>query len=468
MSLQELLKDSGANSIEDKYFAIYLDSLDLSLSTLRGSFSYPTAESLGLALACDPIYFCGNSLGLMPRSTKALVNEELDVWAGRAVLGHFDHPHQRPWKDIDNIVNAEMSHMVGANDGEVAVMGSLTSNLHLLLSTFYKPSSTRTKILLEEKAFPSDQYALESQVRLHGLAPSEALLVVSPRPGDFCIRTEDILETIERNGSEIALLMLSGVQYYTGQLFDIQEITKAGHKAGCVVGWDLAHAVGNVKLNLHKWEVDFAVWCNYKYVNGGPGAIGGLFVHQNANHPTPKNEDGYHNRLSGWWGHNPTTRFQMQRKFDPIPGAAGYQLSNPSVLNLISLYASLLIFEKTTMDALVRKSALLTTYLEELLSLPLSGSAEASYKIITPPAGQRGAQLSLLFEPRQAGVMEFVMKALLAEGIIADERQPDVIRLSPTPSYNTFVEVQIVSKSLKNAVTRWRRVQTSTCDNELI
>lgn len=487
-TLNSLLSDSGINDINSPEFTDYVDQLPVALPNLRGQFVMPTAESIGLAKSLkskqtrdgivtdkiDPIYFCGNSLGLMPLGVRALVNEELDIWGGRCVLGHFDHPLKRPWKDITDTVQESMARVVGAHTPEVAVMGSLTSNLHTLMSTFYRPNGKRTKILYEAKAFPSDQYAFASQVRLHGLNPQNHLIALAPRKGEYSLRTEDILSTIESNGPEIALVMFSGVQYYTGQFFAIPEITEKGHSVGAIVGWDLAHAVGNVPLQLHDWNVDFACWCNYKYLNAGPGAIAGIFVHDQARRPASSSsadEDHYEyeNRLAGWWGHNAQTRFKMDSTFDPIPGAAGYQLSNPSVLNVVSLLASLNTFGTTSMTELRQKSLLLTAYLEHLLSAPATSSTNlASYTIITPKDPQsRGAQLSVLFQPTGCGVMEFVMSELLKNGIVADEREPDVIRLSPVPSYNTFKEVRIVAANVRAAVSAWQPQKNGSAGDKL-
>lgn len=467
LQLEQLLRDSRAGSIEKHEFSAYLDKQEFSIADLRDDFSYPTTASIGphgnsptdknavSETAPMPIYFCGNSLGLMPKRVRKLVDEELDIWAGRGVLGHFDHPLKRPWKDITDTVQASMARIVGAKTSEVAVMGTLTSNLHTLMSTFYRPRGKRTKILFEEKAFPSDQYAFTSQARLHDLDPAEHLLAMKPRNGEYTLHTQDILEMIEKHGDSIALVMFSGVQYYTGQFFDIPAITAKGHEYGATVGWDLAHAVGNLPLSLHDWNVDFACWCNYKYMNAGPGTIAGIFVHDDAIPPQSRHDTQPTNRLAGWWGHNAQTRFKMDPVFDPIPGAAGYQLSNPSVLNVVSLLASLETFQKTSMTALRQKSMLMTRYLELLLtSAKLTG--EASFRIITPTdPTARGAQLSVLFEPLSRGVMEFVMTRLLAQGIIADERQPDVIRLSPVPSYNTFDEVRLVAQAVIRAVCEW-------------
>lgn len=469
--LEHLLQQSGCNDPSFPEFAAFLDNLPLALSHLRQNFTYPTHESLGLRQQSksyddsdDPIYFAGNSLGLMPIELRSLVQQELDVWADRGVMGHFSHPYKRPWKDIAELVQESMAKVVGAQTSEVAVMGSLTSNLHTLLSTFYRPKGARTKILFERKAFPSDQYAFASQARLHGLSPSEHLISMTPREGEHCLRTEDILRVIEENKDELALIMFPGVQYYTGQYFDIEAITAKGHEVGACVGWDLAHAVGNLPMQLHDWKVDFACWCNYKYLNAGPGAIAGIFVHSDARIPATStdNEFEYPNRLAGWWGHNSQTRFKMDPEFDPIPGAAGFQLSNPSVLNVVSLLASLNLFDQTTMGDLRHKSTLLTRYLELLLQDPLP-SCKGSFTIITPSdIAARGAQLSILFQP--SGLMQHVMATLLSHAMIGDEREPDVIRLAPIPMYNTFEEVRLVANVLRQAVVSWPGTENEVKD----
>jgi kynureninase len=468
-SLEEYLEASGASSLDSIGFAKYMDDQSLSLSHLRQLFEHPTKQSLVSATipagqaADECIYFCGNSLGLMPKEVRTLVDTELDVWAGRGVMGHFDHPHKRPWKDIADLaeVTEGVAQLVGAPPAQVSVMGTLTSNLHTLLCAFYKPDGKRRKILFEHKAFPSDTYAFASQAKLHGLDPEDALLALKPREGAHCLETVDIVQAIQENAEEIAVVLFSGLQYYTGQLFDIKTITQAGHEAGAAVGWDLAHAIGNVPLALHDWQVDFACWCHYKYVNAGPGAIGGIFVHEQARYPGFAKQSGNLNThgLAGWWGHKPQTRFNMDPEFDPTPGAAGFQLSNPSVLNVVSLLASLRVFQKTSIQALRTKSVLLTGYLEYLLrNAPAfeRNGINPSYTIITPEDPQaRGTQLSVLFKP--TGVMAFVMDQLLQDGIVADERKPDVIRLSPVALYNNFSEVLAVYRALIAALNKYQQ-----------
>ncbi|KAJ6264278.1 Kynureninase [Drechslerella dactyloides] len=385
------------------------------------------------------IYLCGNSLGLQPKETRQLVLEELQVWADHGVYAHHLHPKFRPWIDIDSTVTEEMAKIVGALHSEVAVMGSLTSNLHFLMAAFYKPTTSRYKIIIEDKAFPSDHYAVESQSWWHGFSPDDALICVPPRPGFHTLDTSDILKVIEDNSESTALILFSGVQYYTGQLFDIERITRFAKDHGIVVGWDLAHAVGNVELRLHDWDVDFAVWCSYKYLNSGPGGIGGIFVHKNQSSQS---------RLTGWWGHEKATRFAMENNFSAIPGAAGFQHSNPSVLATVCLLGSLRVFSRTTMKALRAKSIHLTGYMEKLLSSDPETSRY--FEIITPRnPHERGAQLSLLFKD---GIMEQVFRILEQSGIIVDKRQPDVIRVAPAPLYNTYQEIFDFSIKLQEAI----------------
>ncbi|ORY53481.1 kynureninase [Rhizoclosmatium globosum] len=384
----------------------------------------------------------GNSLGLQPVATRKLINEELDVWADRGVNGHFDHPLNRPWVSVDDNVLEQSARIVGAKStSEVAIMNTLTSNLHFLLVSFYRPTPLRYKIIMEAKAFPSDFFAFASQTTFHGFDPKDAIIEVKPRDGEFTLRIEDIVDVIRKEGDKVALVLFSGVQYYTGQFFDLKRITEEGHAIGARVGFDLAHAAGNVPLQLHDWNVDFAAWCTYKYLNGGPGNIGGLFVHS-------KFDGEKFPRLAGWWGSDPATKFTMDNQFHGIPGAAGYRLSNPSVLAVTSLLGSLQTFEKTSMQELRERSLLLTGYLEHLL-LELHKS-KPHFKIITPSdPEQRGCQLSVLFEP---GQMERVFEALLNRGIVCDERRPDVIRISPAPLYCTFEDVWKTVDGLKEVL----------------
>jgi len=371
-------------------------------------------------------YLCGNSLGLQPKTARALVEQELDDWARLGVDAHFRAKH--PWMPYHELLTEQTARLVGARPVEVVVMNTLTVNLHLMLVSFYRPTRTRYKILMEGKAFPSDQYAIQSQVRLHGHEPESAIIEVSPREGETHLRTEDILDRIEREGDAIALVMLGGVNYYTGQFLDLQTITVTGQARGCVVGFDLAHAAGNVELNLHDWNVDFAVWCSYKYLNGGPGCIAGCFVHEN--HATKTDLQ----RFAGWWGHDKRTRFQMPDQFAAIPGAEGWQLSNPPILSLAALRASMDIFDEVGMTRLREKSERLTGYLEFLLQQECSDFV----KILTPELPDiRGCQLSIRFSTRGKQFFDELKK----QDFICDWREPDVIRVAPVPLYNTYSDV---------------------------
>lgn len=384
------------------------------------------------------VYLCGNSLGLQPESARAAVERELDEWAELAVDGHFDG-HQ-PWSSFAESLQEPMSSIVGARPEEVVLMNTLTANLHFMLVSFYRPTDERYKIILEGGAFPSDQYALDSQAKFHGYDPDEAVITVEPRAGESTLRTEDILETIEEHGDELALVCLSGLQYYTGQAFDIETITARGREVGATVGWDLAHAVGNVPMKLHDWDVDFAVWCTYKYLNGGPGAIAGTFVHER------HAEDFERPRFAGWWGNRPETRFDMEPDFDPEPGAAGWQVSNAPILSLAPLEASLGMFHEVGMDALRRKSLELTGWMEELLE-SIDGQP---FELITPSDPEkRGCQLSLR-APEGRGPDLF--DALREGGVVCDYRKPRVIRVAPAPIYNSFRDVWKFCKILNDSV----------------
>ncbi|KAF5391367.1 hypothetical protein D9757_002003 [Collybiopsis confluens] len=419
-------------------------------------------------------YLCGNSLGLQSKRSRELVEKEMNVWAARGVVGHFDHPHHGGWVSLADHVDSYFAEIVGqlspillqtvaaklelyvdilgAMENEVVCMSTLTANLHLMLDSFYKPTQERYKILCEAKAFPSDQYAFTSQAQAHGLDPAKAVLEISPRPGEFCLREQDILDVIQKEGPSIAIVILSGVQYYTGQLFPMEAITRKAKEQGCICGWDLAHAVGNVPLSLHDWNVDFAVWCTYKYLNSGPGGIAGLFIHE-------KQNDSLGPKFAGWWGHNPSTRFQMPPKFSPIPGASGFQQSNPSVFTLASLLGSLEVFKKAGMMVPLRKrSIILTNYLEKLLleskyyvpHKDIKTRTAPGFTIITPhDSKDRGAQLSLFFLPMGAGVMQKILELLHSHGVIGDERQPDVIRLAPVHLYNDEADCEAAAKYLQ-------------------
>ncbi|KAI8954618.1 kynureninase 1 [Xylaria longipes] len=391
-------------------------------------------------------YLCGNSLGVQPKRTAARIQQYLATWATQGVQGHFkplEDSTLPTWLDADHRAAQMMAPIVGAGETEVAVMQTLTANLHLLMSAFYRPDPNgRHKIILESKAFPSDHFAVLSQIRHHGLSPETSMVTIeSPFSADSVISTYDIQAIISKHAADTALILLPGIQYYTGQLLDIPTITAYARTHGIFIIWDLAHAVGNVPLSLHKWDVDAAAWCTYKYLNGGPGCIGGAFVHERNSLVTTlvtdeEPERGYGNRLSGWWGNDKVTRFQMENKFHPVKGAAGFQLSNPSVLDMTSLCASLEIFELAGgMSPLRERSKKLTAFLEKCLSL-MSDDAKKLFRVITPPdPDQRGAQLSLLLAD---GLLDATMHGLEEHGVILDERKPNVVRVAPAPLYNTF------------------------------
>ena len=446
--------DGIADSTDRKY-AETLDKED-PLRHLRSEFLIPTKGDLhGRHLpdltneeaseSC--IYLCGNSLGLQPRRTADRVQEHLSAWAKKGVTGHFVEygSNLPPFLHVDDVAAEKMAPIVGAVRSEVAVMESLTANLHLMMASFYRPTMEKYKIILEGKAFPSDHYAVDSQVRHHGFDPQNAMVLIEPEDAEEAtISTSQILSTIDVHADSTAIVLLPGIQYYTGQYLDIPAITAHAHSRGILIGWDLAHAAGNVELKLHDWQVDFAVWCNYKYLNSGPGSIAGLFVHQKHGYVNLEaikhNENGYRPRLSGWWGGDRAIRFKMDGAFVPIPGAAGFQLGNPSAIALSTVLASLEVFALTSMPALQEKSRALTSYLANLLLRPPSdGSNPCHYRIITPlNPDQRGAQLSIRLGP---GLLHGVMRVLEEKGVVVDERQPDVVRVAPAPLYNTFTEV---------------------------
>lgn len=382
----------------------------------------------------EPIYFTGNSLGLMPIKAREYVDQELDDWQRLAVEGHLHA--RKPWLPYHEFLTEQMAAIVGAKPIETVVMNSLTVNLHLLLVSFYRPTAERHKIVIEKGAFPSDRYAVESQIRFHGLDPAESLVEIAPRDGESTLRTEDIVELIEREGPSIATVMFGGVNYYTGQAFDMREITAAGHKAGAIVGFDLAHAAGNIELQMHDWGVDFAAWCSYKYLNAGPGGVAGVFVHER--HADCDDIP----RFAGWWGHDKATRFQMGPDFHVLRGAEGWQISNPPILQMAALRASLEIFSEAGMPALAGKSRKLTGYLESLVR----DIADDRISIITPadPA-QRGCQLSI----RVAGGDRSLQERLVQHGVFADWREPDVIRVAPVPLYNSFADVARFAETLR-------------------
>jgi kynureninase len=391
------------------------------LVSYRSRFYIPATAGGG-----DCVYLCGHSLGLQPKSTRHYVEQELKDWERLGVEGHI---HARnPWLAYHELLTEPLGRLVGAQPNEVVAMNSLTVNLHLMMASFYRPTRERHKILIEANAFPSDQYAIKSQIRHHGYDPATSLVVVAPRPDETWIRTEDIAEIIARDGDQIALVMLGGINYFSGQAFEFPRITQAGHARNCTVAFDLAHAAGNLCLELHDWDVDFAVWCSYKYLNAGPGSIAGCFVHERhaKNVEIP--------RLAGWWGHEKETRFRMEPDFRPIPSAEGWQLSNPSILSAAALRASMDIFNEVGMERLRAKSEALTGYLEFLLDR--AGSDK--FSVITPrdPA-QRGAQLSLGVKHIGRAICE----RLAEQGVISDWREPNILRVAPVPLYNSFLDV---------------------------
>jgi kynureninase len=372
------------------------------------------------------IYFGGHSLGLQPKTVGAYVEQDLAAWAQLGVEGHFRATH--PWVSYHRLLTGQTASLVGARPDEVVVMNSLTVNLHLMMVSFYRPTPQRHKIIIEGGAFPSDQYAVKSQIRFHGFDPASSLLELSPRSGESHLRDEDIESLIETEGDSIALILLGGVNYVTGQAFDLAGITKAGRRKGCVVGFDLAHAAGNLVLHLHDWAPDFAVWCSYKYLNGGPGCVAGCFVHERHSRAWELP------RFAGWWGHDNNIRFQMGPDFQPMPGAEGWQLSNPPILELAALRASMDIFSEAGMERLRAKSELLTGYLEFLLDRHPSPRVS----VITPrEPHRRGAQLSL----RIPNNGRLLCDALGGAGIIGDWREPDTFRIAPVPLYNSFQDV---------------------------
>ncbi len=414
----------------DETFAREMDAQD-PLRNFREQFYVPLGKD-GKPL----IYFAGNSLGLMPKSARAIVEEELNNWERLGVDAH--HAAGTPWYSYHEALREPTARLVGAKPLEVVCMNSLTVNLHLMMATFYRPTKSRFKILMEDPAFPSDTYAIKTQIAHHGLDPKDALILARPRKGEFTIRTEDILDLIKKHADQLAVVMFGGVNFFTGQLFDIEQITAAAKKNGIVVGFDLAHAVGNVPLSLHKWNVDFAVWCSYKYLNAGPGAVAGAFVHER--HATNTKLP----RLAGWFGNDPNTRFRLhlEPEFIPVPSADGWQISNPPIFAMAPLRASLAMFDEAGgMEPLRAKSFKLTGYFEFLIDQ--IGSKR--FSLITPAdPNARGAQLSIQAHEHPKQLHE----ELIAAGVKCDFREPNVIRAAPTPLYNTFHEVWQFAKIL--------------------
>ena len=414
----------------DLNYALEQDQND-PLAHFRERFHLPKTDS------GEPfIYFCGNSLGLQPDTASQFINEELDAWRQYGVEGHFHA--KRPWMPYHEFLTQYSAEIVGALEKEVVVMNSLSVNLNLLMTSFYQPHGKKKKILMEHNAFPSDRYAVQSQLKLHGNHPIDDLIILAPDDGAN-ITTNGILDYFDRHGEEIAMLLIGGVNYYTGQAFNMKAITNKAHEHNCLVGFDLAHATGNTGLKLHDWGVDFATWCGYKYLNGGPGAPSGVFIHEGHLGKTDIP------RFEGWWGHDKSTRFEMPDEFIPINTAEAWQLSNPPILAMAPLLASLEIFHEAGMKNLIKKSNQLTQFLEKLILTELGAKIE----IITPTnPNDRGCQLSL----RLVNLMPNIMDKLHDVGIIADWREPDVIRIAPVPLYNTFVECYEFTHRLKTII----------------
>jgi kynureninase len=414
-------------------FARECDKND-TLAKYRDEFIFPEINGRKV------IYFTGNSLGLQPKRTKQYVDEVMTDWGKLAVEGHFYA--EKPWWDYHERFANPLAKIVGALPEEVAVMNTLSVNLHLLMVSFYQPTEKRYKIICEEKAFPSDQYMLQSQVHFHGFNPKEAIVEIKRRNGEHNIRLEDVLAKIEEVGDELALVMIGGVNYYTGQVFDMKTITEAGHKAGAYVGWDLAHAAGNIKLHLHDWNVDFAAWCSYKYMNSGPGNASGVFVHE------VHHSDIDLPRFAGWWGHNKERRFKMEPTFDPVQGANGWQVSNLPILSLAPYLASVEMFAEVGMDALIEKRDKITAYLEFILQ-EIDKEVDSTFEVITPSdKEQRACQLSVFLHGEGRSLFDYLMK----NGVITDWREPNVIRLAPVPLYCSFEDMYEFGQILKQGI----------------
>lgn len=403
-------------------FAQQADQNDV-LRNFRNEFYIPSHNGH------EAMYFTGNSLGLQPKAAEAALKTELEDWKNLGVEGHFQG--KNPWFHYHKFLTENAAKIVGAKPIEVVVMNQLTSNLHFLFVSFYRPDAKRFKIIMEVGAFPSDMYLVESQVRFHGFNPDEAIIEVKPRDGEHALRHEDIIATIDENKDSVALVFFSGVQYYTGQVFNIEAITKKAHEVGAIAGFDLAHAAGNIDLQLHQWQVDFAAWCSYKYLNSGPGSVGGVFVHEN--HAYNKELP----RFAGWWGHNENERFKMLKGFYAEPGAAGWQLSNAPVLSMAVHKVSLDIFEKAGMSKLVEKGKQLNAYLNFVINEAITANPSLELNIITPPAPERGCQISVLTGENGKQLFDF----LTQNGVIADWRNPNVIRMAPVPLYNSFEDI---------------------------
>ena len=412
-------------------FAVEQDRID-PLASYRDRFHFPELGTEELA------YFSGHSLGLQPKTARAAVEVELDDWAKFGVDGHFESTN--PWYSYHERLTPAMAGLVGAKESEVVCMNSLTTNIHLLFVSFYRPTAKRYKIISEARMFPSDRYLLETQVDFHGFEPDDAIIEIAPRDGEGHIRHEDILQAIEDNADELALVFLGGVNYITGQLFDMQDLTRAAHEVGAIAGFDLAHAAGNVPLSLHDWDVDFAAWCSYKYLNSSPGNAGAIFVHE-------RHGESYDlPRFGGWWGHDKEVRFQMKPGFKPMKGAEGWQLSNVPVLGMSVMKASLDIFEEVGMQALREKSEKLTGYLEYTIDRLAEEFPDARISMLTPrDPNQRGAQISIDVAGRERKLFD----DLIASGVIADFREPCIIRIAPVPLYTRFQDVYTFGKVMR-------------------
>jgi kynureninase len=415
-------------------FAQQLDAQD-ELKHYRNEFLFPQHNGKNV------IYFTGNSLGLQPKRTKKYVDDIMNDWSNMAVEGHFYA--EKPWWDYHERFANPLSKLVGAKPSEVTVMNTLTVNLHLLMVSFYRPTKTRYKIICEEKAFPSDQYMFQTQVNFHGYKADDAIVEIKRREGEHNIRLEDIIAKINEVGDELALVLIGGVNYYTGQVFDMKAITEAGHKIGAMVGFDLAHAAGNIKLELHDWNIDFAAWCSYKYMNSGPGNASGCFVHEK--HHANKDLS----RFGGWWGHNKERRFIMEPKYNPIVGADGWQISNLPILSLAPYLASVEMFDEVGMEKLIRKRNQLTAYLEFILHEIDREIDGTEFEIITPAnQEERACQLSVFLHGQGRSLFDYLMK----NGVITDWREPNVIRLAPAPFYCSYEDMYDFGQILKQGI----------------
>ena len=425
-----------SNTLE---FAKNLDSQD-ELAQYRDEFIFPQHNGK------KAIYFCGNSLGLQPKRTQKYIDDVMNDWANLAVEGHFYA--DKPWWDYHERFANPLSKIVGAKPSEITVMNTLTVNLHLLMVSFYRPTKKRFKIICEEKAFPSDQYMFQSQVDFHarsiGFDPKDAIVELKRRDGEHNLRTDDILAKIAEIGDDLALVLIGGVNYYTGQVFDIKAITAAGQRQGAKVGWDLAHAAGNIKLELHDWNVDFASWCSYKYMNSGPGNASGCFIHERHHF------DSDLPRFAGWWGHNKERRFKMEQEFEPVHGADGWQISNLPILSLAPYLASVEMFDEVGMDKIIKKRNLITSYLEFILR-QIDKEVSGNFEIITPSnQDERACQLSVFFHGEGRSLFDYLMK----NGVVTDWREPNVIRFAPTPFYCSFEDMFRFGQILKEGIVR--------------